>query len=411
MDYPRINRRQAGAALLLMMLALIVFIGALFVVSSDDAEKNRIGRREQTVRVLAKAKEALLAHALIDAISTPQLTPRPGELPCPDSNGDGKSDAGGCADSIGWLPWVTLELEDLRDASGNRLWYAVSEDFQDDGGSEPKINSGNITTGQFRILDAMGTELDRAAALIIAPEEPLSGQTRFAAETDLGAVIQNYLENENNNLNDSYTNEITPGLNDQLMVITVDNIIQRVAALAVREAAVALQNYYDDKDFYPYAESDAAASCDAGTAGAAYNIGFLPIQIDAGCAYGEDLTDYGLPDWIVTQEWYKHVLAIVAEPCTYSSNPADLNCNKAGTLLSLDGNGGIRAMVVHIGPQLSNITCDTKSNYNQNRAGGIYDDVCNYLETAENTDGDDDPDYIQSAASATVNDVFLIVSP
>ena len=82
-------------------------------------------------QALATAREALIAHATsrpLDEIVGP------GYLPCPDLDDDGwaESTCGsmtgetGQWQRLGRLPWKTLGLPDLRDAFGERLWYAVS---------------------------------------------------------------------------------------------------------------------------------------------------------------------------------------------------------------------------------------------------------------------------------------------
>jgi hypothetical protein len=86
--------------------------------------------------VLQSAREALLAYAATDAN-------RPGALPCPDIDGDGRALPGieyvgnGCQSYIGRLPWALLRIPELRDASGDgakmgpitvlltNVWYCV----------------------------------------------------------------------------------------------------------------------------------------------------------------------------------------------------------------------------------------------------------------------------------------------
>ena len=128
------------------------------------------GRAQQDAKLaatLARAKEALIARAVTDAN-------RPGSLPCPDlitnnaglSNfpGDGKADMftlTQCPSYVGWLPWVTLDLPELTDDTGTRLWYALSPELRDDDSAQP-INSDR----------ALALRLDGAAdiaAIIIRP--------------------------------------------------------------------------------------------------------------------------------------------------------------------------------------------------------------------------------------------------
>jgi hypothetical protein len=396
---------QNGAALLLMLLALVVFIGTFMVYSSsDDAGQSRIRQKEQTARALALAKETLLSHAIIDAVSTSQSSPRPGELTCPDKDNDGAADGGNTCTLVGWLPWKTLELEDLRDTADERLWYAVSEDFQDDGNSEPVINSAATFSDLLHILDASGVETGTAAAVIIAPGSPLAGQTRSAGDNEAAAVIQQYLEGTNSDSDDTFTSETASGLNDQIIVITAEELVERAADLAVRQAAAILKDYYDDNGFYPYPEFDTI--CDINTydnPGGHQNIaGLLPLTRDGNCPYDGVLT---VPSWFIANDWDKVIVYMAAPACAGDTTN---NCNGGG-FLTLDSQSGIHAMVADSGPVLGDIECQSQPPYDQTRPWPTHYEICEYLETNENTDND--TVFTQPVSSATTNDVFLIVAP
>src|SRR5665647_2016844 len=113
--------KQHGAALLVMLVILVIGAAAVLITSlSTTALKN--ARQKTTSDALAQAKDALIGYAVSD-------TNRPGELPCPDFDNDGMitlADYSGsnCKSLIGRLPWKTLGLPDLRDGSGEHLWYA-----------------------------------------------------------------------------------------------------------------------------------------------------------------------------------------------------------------------------------------------------------------------------------------------
>ena len=112
--------RQRGAALMLMLVIVVMGIAAALVGSlSTTALKN--ARQETTAVALAQAKDALIGRAVSD-------NNMPGSLPCPDTNDDGSAEllsGNDCPSYIGRLPWKTLDLPDLRDGSGERLWYAL----------------------------------------------------------------------------------------------------------------------------------------------------------------------------------------------------------------------------------------------------------------------------------------------
>src|SRR5450759_1302013 len=122
--------QQRGAVLMIMLVIMVMGIAAVLISSlSTTALKN--ARQETTSNALVQAKDALIGYA----VSDPN---RPGELPCPDFDNDGMitlADYSGsnCKSLIGRLPWKTLGLPDLRDGSGEHLWYAISDTFHANG--------------------------------------------------------------------------------------------------------------------------------------------------------------------------------------------------------------------------------------------------------------------------------------
>jgi hypothetical protein len=108
-------------------------------------------RNAHRPRPAGLAREALLGFA-----ATYRNKEHPnadfGYLPCPDLDGDGSSETcgGQGQTSVGRLPYLTLNLPDLRDGSGECLWYAVSGSFK----NNPKADAVNWdSTGSFRLLD------------------------------------------------------------------------------------------------------------------------------------------------------------------------------------------------------------------------------------------------------------------
>lgn len=138
---------QRGLALI-FVISVLALAAILVLLGSLNAASLRVERDRTTREALIKAKEALIAYAVSDPI-------RPGELPCPDINDDGKLVIGediigsACASYTGRLPWVTLGIPDLRDDSGERLWYALSVDFHANGtvalNSNTAFRTGNTS--------------------------------------------------------------------------------------------------------------------------------------------------------------------------------------------------------------------------------------------------------------------------
>jgi hypothetical protein len=160
---------QQGAAALIMMIIVVVgasyyFLGALNRASSQ-VERDRI-----TVAALAQAKEALIGYAASVTVTASSglcgaNCPRPGDLPCPDTNNDGEAESScgnaagttGQEKRLGRLPWKTLGLPDLRDGYGERLWYAVSNNFKNNFRA-PQLNSD--TFGTITVRSSTGTMLN-----------------------------------------------------------------------------------------------------------------------------------------------------------------------------------------------------------------------------------------------------------
>jgi len=142
-------RTEAGAALLAFLLVLLV--GGSYALLRDAkslAQRAKLEESRKTSEALAEAKAALIGYAVSRQIDPNCTAPgnncaRPGDLPCPDINNDGEIPATGTGSSCGnasgssgqasrlaRLPWRTLDLGDLRDGAGERLWYAVSATFK-----------------------------------------------------------------------------------------------------------------------------------------------------------------------------------------------------------------------------------------------------------------------------------------
>lgn len=244
--------RQHGAALMVMLVILIIGAAAILV-NRLNSSTIKIARDNATAQALALAKDALIGYAASDSN-------RPGELPCPDVNDDGKLTMGtdysgsNCVSPIGRLPWKTLGLPELRDSAGEHLWYAVSKAFWANGNSP--INSdtqGNLTIS--------GTSTaSNIIAIVFSPGNALSGQnhsvTQSAACATTGSTVAanlcatNYLEGSNANPstvanpNTAYqTNAIGNTFNDQMITISHDQLFAPVEKRIAREVKNCLDDY------------------------------------------------------------------------------------------------------------------------------------------------------------------------
>lgn len=290
------QRKQHGAALI-VMLVIMVMGAATILVSSLSSSALQINRDKITADALAQAKEALIAYATsVDLTSSA----RPGDLPCPDDHTPGTALEGTpstpCSgNALGRLPWKTLGLPDLRDGSGERLWYAVSAKFK----NNPRTTCTNSnltgclnsdTEGTITVFGPDGSVLNAgnsttgAVAVIIAPGDPLQRQGSSSMQDRSSAGINtasNYLdiatvggntEDNANFVDGSATNGFIQGrvvdstgrtvVNDQLIVITEYHIIpileKRVAAEVkncLTEYAAIPQNRgpSPNQGYYPWA--------------------------------------------------------------------------------------------------------------------------------------------------------------
>ena len=299
--------RQSGV-LGLLLVALLLLGGVLFAFTSLNIAAVRVDRERATNDALAKAKDALIAYAVADVN-------RPGQLPCPDVNDDGAEDSdatGLCTSLIGRLPWVTLGLADLRDDSGERLWYAVSNDFRTDHTVPPAVPLNSDTayrTGNTSLVLAGTTPAANLAALVIAPGGTLTrSDGRVQTHACAGACdARDFLDIAAGEDNGDATNRTfvaaprSSSFNDTLLPVFSDDIMRLVERRAARELAQRVRDHYDmwmntldvnnTKGFYPYAATfDDPSTPQVGTNGT--TSGSLPLattpltwsNLSAGCS-------------------------------------------------------------------------------------------------------------------------------
>jgi hypothetical protein len=238
--------------LLALLMALTISL-TLFFSTSRTGIANA-NRQQITEKSLAQAKQAVIAWSVLQGdIGSSPSTRRPGTLPCPDIDNSGVqtascSAAGGT--SIGRLPSKTLGIEDLRDADGERLWYALSNNFRRASGLNNKaINSD--TQGTLQLYAADGTTLltpagEELAAIIFSAGSPLAGQDRLANANNAA----NYLDAAYARNNASAAGPFISGpaksiegetlVNDRAIAISARELISAIEKRALREAQNAL---------------------------------------------------------------------------------------------------------------------------------------------------------------------------
>lgn len=261
---------QRGAALLIFAVILLALAFASLL-ASNTSQKRVVTKENDTDKTLLLAKQALLGYAgrhyllpIDNSNSTHQF--EKGILPCPDKgNSDSQNKYGQQAlncgttnvNSIGYLPWRTLDLPALKDADGECLWYAVSGNFK----HYPRNSVYDTDPGpgvwpypgtpQIVIKDANGNVVQsNVVAVILAPGKPVSHQSH--ANTRIGDCQgnldpSNYMEGVNGLMN-YFTAGSTvavntfvraaesPDFNDRFVTISLDEL--RAASGGATSAAL-----------------------------------------------------------------------------------------------------------------------------------------------------------------------------
>jgi type II secretory pathway pseudopilin PulG len=323
-------RKQRGVALLVVLVALGVLVGMLAIGFAGDLVRQNQGQ-QRTTDAQAQAKEALIGRAVSD-------DNRPGSLLCPDTDDDGSAElfgvGGDCPSYIGRLPWRTLGLTDLRDSSGERLWYALSNRFRDHGTAEPINNDtkGNRTVYSESTATTLTTE---AVAVVFAPGASLGAQIRDAALAlcpTTGTTIAhnqcaaNYLETaatvNNATTNGPYISaQRSDSFNDRLLLVTTADLMPTVERRVAREILARLQDYRNLSacGCYPWAANDFD---DNSVDVPPRTRGGVPIEN----ALPETWGSLGIlvPPWLPINKW--------GDKFYYAVAPAETATHTAGTL-------------------------------------------------------------------------------
>ncbi len=301
---------QRGFALI-ALLALAALISAFLIASALNLTSagNTNEREQRSMNALRQAKTALIAYAANEQWQKYKVEPntvQPGALPCPDIVHTGAESEEGDSDCvtpltsslIGRLPYKTLGINDLRDASGEQLWYALSANFRKASGitvinsdtqpcDTPACNPGEIHLTVTGIAPA-----SNVVAIVFAPGEAILGQTRSSNVTDAAHNnIANYLENFTLGVDGIHHTFATTALpsdtfNDRLLVITQADLMAAVepvvAARIERDVKLLVLNYFTKWGAYPFAMTFAVppSSVTAYQGASGQTQGLLPLTDD-----------------------------------------------------------------------------------------------------------------------------------
>lgn len=385
----RTPKRQRGYTLLLVLLVLLVGGTSVYLTARDPGTAASAREATERARMLKQARTAVIAYAFSGGASN-----QPGALPCVDNDvpGDGVANSFHCSSDNtvyhGHLPWKTIDTSREQ----GQLWYVIDGDFRDDTDAQP-VNVA--LDGSLELNDETGY-----AALIIDPGDVLVGQDGRPSDD-----VTDYLEGENADGDDVFIDCANiENCNDRIVGIRVDPLFEVVQRRVLVEVAERLREFYleDDRFFFPFAAGfDGDLSCEDGLL-----VGRVATSggdcEPPGPGSPEDNTlkgDEGNPDdfagveWILENDWLEHVVYRVDEECVKGASEC------VGATLQLGDDSGLSVVLGAAGTELDG----------QIRTG-VAPDITDFLESEENTDGDEDFDSLP--LSRTHNDILRgFVSP
>lgn len=397
------RQRGFGGFFLVVLVAGMAAAAGLFTFYRTDevqAHSDRANTDE-----LAAAKAALVGYAVRRGGLTG--TARPGELPCPDRDGDGEADTCLLArDLLGRLPWKTLGIPEPRDASGEALWYAIATPFRDMssmpvGGSAvgKRINSDTRGTITVRGPDGTTVLTNEAIAVVFAPGAPLGAQNRGSSV--LGTVMctltalatapafcaTNYLDAALGTNNSGSTSgpfiaaARTDTFNDRLMYLTASDIMPAVEMRVGAELKALLQGYRAQSNCkcYPWADNWPYSG---GIADTGQNRGRFP-SLPEPEQWGQGAIP-PLPAWIAANDWHNFFWYSVGRQNSYRDPNPNRRCRTCSDypMLKVDDTW-VSALLFAPGRPLDGIP-------RMNPPAGQLarrDNLALYLEDSENRDG------------------------
>jgi type II secretory pathway pseudopilin PulG len=291
---------QRGFALIAILSLVALFSAYLISIGISRSSADLSNEREdRSMSALRQAKTALISYAANEQwqLYKSQSIKQPGALPCPDDGSVGpgisRLSCSGASPKIriGRLPYSTIGSDDLRDASGERLWYAVSSSFYKNS-LVTVINSD--TPG---LLTVTGTApASNVVAIVFAPgpagqDSTLPpGQIQDRSPANINR-LESYLEGFTPVGSDSsFTTTAFPTdtFNDRLLVITQAELMAAVepvvAARIERDVKQRIQSYFSDWGIYPFAAPFAPAGPGVPMSqykGGSQTNGLLPLTTDS----------------------------------------------------------------------------------------------------------------------------------
>lgn len=369
----RVRAKARGQALLILLVMLS--IAATLLVYGSTTEAGRAVKGDSRTRAaLEHARQVLIGRAIGDAN-------RPGSLPCPDGDGNGSADlfaGSACPSYIGRLPWRTLGVGDLRDETGEPLWYALSPGFRDHPAA-PALNSD--TRGTLTVYSGSdATPITReAVAIVFAAGTALGAQVRDDTPAQCGTTgkhvprnrcAANYLDASGNVNNAAAGGPFIaappgPSYNDKLaMLVTADfmPLVEQRVALETRNALLAYRTT-SICACYPWADSGSGGVSESGASrGRIPTVSALPEAWKPGV----------LPAYFAPNDWARVIHYAAARSALEGGGKGCTTCSDA--MLSVDGAAGYDVILLTVGFVASPTPRKSASDY---------------IDDAENRDSDD----------------------
>ena len=202
-NYSSGHHQQGAALIILVLLMILAFSTALLTGISTNSTK--LARSEKTLIHLSEAKSAVIAYARLSDPDKTSTGLQQRYLPCPDTDGDGLEETPcGTIAATGWLPWQTLGLTPIKDASGYCLRYYVAGEYKQGASGPPLISA--LPPAEFTLSDPDQLLSNDVVAIILAPNDILAGQVRNITPgiaTECGSTNLSAPINQNQNLLDS----------------------------------------------------------------------------------------------------------------------------------------------------------------------------------------------------------------
>ena len=295
-DYRPIARQRGMVLLVLAVMISVLSLGWLYARISSQRNADVV-----TFKTLAIARAALIGRAAAD-------TNHPGSLPCPDTDNNGIAETtvgqmgGDCPSYIGRLPWRTLGLSDIRDANGDRLWYALSSDARD---YQNLIVNSQETKG---ILQLNGN--GNLVAVLLSPGAVIAPQVR-----DIGNEnnVSNYLEGQNASVDNLYESRpvADAAFNDKVLTLSSAQLFRIIERGVLQQIAINLKQYVGSNQLFPFAADT------SGNAQTNLLDGYVPYLT----------LNFVANDALAQNDWFQSLTTLPLSPYTVSATRDQVQIN------------------------------------------------------------------------------------